>query len=328
VSLRELAIDWGTLLPSGATTVLQRANVNGNADCVSGQSWGNDRVVFGDIGGNGHFCPVPGGALQLAPGTHYLAAYYEGSGSGDNKFAPAVSPTLVYTVTAPVILSAQISGGNNQTTQIGSVFGSPLSVKVVANAGTSVANVPVTFSPQFGQGFFGLNPIGTLQGSGLVMTNAQGIATSPVILANFFPGSWTVNATAQGIAGTLSFKLTNSLTKSSAPDLLLAITSKTGALASRTWQFTLSNPSPQTLAGLSITKLILAQESGAACTPAIVSGIPFTAAAPLPPNGSVQTDVVLDFSSCAANSRFTVTAAVTANDGAYNTSEIVGHQYP
>jgi len=74
-----------------------------------------------------------------------------------------------------------------------------------------------------------------------------------------------------------------------------------------------------------ITKLILNQESGPACAPAIVSGIPFTAPAPILPNGSVNANVVIDFSSCMATSRFTASAFITANNGTYTPAESIGH---
>jgi len=123
VSLREVTVD-STGNPTGAYTVLQTAQVNSSFDCTSGNSWGNDTVVFGDIGGNGHYCADPGvGALNLPPDIHYLQASYDGSGSGDNRFAPTLSPVLPYLITSqPLTLAGAIFTGNNQSTPVNTVF--------------------------------------------------------------------------------------------------------------------------------------------------------------------------------------------------------------
>ena len=94
------------------------------------------------------------------------------------------------------------TSGNNQSTVVNTAFSNPLQLKVTDAYGNPVANVPVSFNvPSSGASL-------VLGSTTPVSTNAQGIATSPVITANTIAGGYSVNVTANGNI-TDSFTFTN-----------------------------------------------------------------------------------------------------------------------
>jgi len=117
-------------------------------------------------------------------------------------------PSFLYTyfsMTSTAASAAIITapGGALQNTPIGFAYGSLLQARVTDGFGNPLANVPVTFSaPQLG-------PTGLFNGLTTVPTNDLGIATAPAFSANHTPGSFTVTATAAGIAAPATFTLTN-----------------------------------------------------------------------------------------------------------------------
>jgi hypothetical protein len=94
------------------------------------------------------------------------------------------------------------TSGNNQSTGVNRNFQSPLQVKIIDSLGNPVSNLAISFvAPSIGAS---INPSTILN----VMTNEQGIATSPAIVANTIAGSFAVNVTANGNVND-SFSLTN-----------------------------------------------------------------------------------------------------------------------
>jgi hypothetical protein len=111
--------------------------------------------------------------------------------------------------TSATATSASIAatGGTPQTAAVNTAFGAPLQVTINDSANNPVSGVAVTFTaPASGAGAsFG----GSL--SATAVTGATGIASSPVLTANSQAGSYTVSATAGGIAGSAVFNLTNTV---------------------------------------------------------------------------------------------------------------------
>src|SRR6202021_878158 len=96
-------------------------------------------------------------------------------------------------------------GGTPQNTPVGFAYGTLPQALVTDSYGNPVANVLVTFSvPTFGAS-------GTFNANATVLTNAQGIATAPTLTANHQPGTFTLTATAAGVASPAGFTLTNTL---------------------------------------------------------------------------------------------------------------------
>jgi hypothetical protein len=96
--------------------------------------------------------------------------------------------------------------GAPQTTVVASAFPLPLVVAVRDSFGNPADSALVTFSaPASGASgtFLGGGPTNT------GYTNAQGLATSAVFVANMSAGTYTVNATGPGIAAPAAFSLTN-----------------------------------------------------------------------------------------------------------------------
>ena len=96
------------------------------------------------------------------------------------------------------------TGGDNQSTQVGTAFGSPLSVKVTDAFGNPVPSALVTFTPN---GTGGGNVTGTLSPT-LAATDPSGVASTKAT-ANDAAGPWTATASVAGTAGTATFHLTN-----------------------------------------------------------------------------------------------------------------------
>jgi protocatechuate 3,4-dioxygenase beta subunit len=102
---------------------------------------------------------------------------------------------------APASISA--AAGTPQNTPVGSTFGALLQALVTDSDNNPVANVLVTFAvPASGQ-------TGTFNALATALTNALGIATAPPLTANHQLGSFTVTATAAGVAHHANFLLTN-----------------------------------------------------------------------------------------------------------------------
>lgn len=118
----------------------------------------------------------------------------------DRGSAPPASASITV---APIALTA--SGGGGQATPIGTSFAQPL-VASVTSGGVPVAGIPVTFalpaSLAAAQAVAAAGASATFAGGAttvVVPTNAQGVATSPVVVANGIEGSYTATATVAGL---------------------------------------------------------------------------------------------------------------------------------
>ena len=121
---------------------------------------------------------------------------------------------VIITVTDPhVPASITATSGTPQTAAVNKPFAEPLGATVLDSVGNPVSGVLVTFNvPASGAS-------GTFACSGnTAITNAQGLATSPVFTANTISGRYTVTGTGASLTTNPGFALTN---KAGAPTLIV-----------------------------------------------------------------------------------------------------------
>ncbi len=114
---------------------------------------------------------------------------------------PADSAAFNVTTGPPANIA--VYGGSPQSTTVGQPFPVPLQARVTDALGYPVSAVSVTFTaPATGPG-------GTFNGSPVIATDQNGIASSPTLAANGAAGNFVSTATATGVGGTAQFALTN-----------------------------------------------------------------------------------------------------------------------
>ena len=182
-------------------------------------------AVVKDAGGN----PVPGVSVTFTAPLSGASATFSGSATvttdaNGNATSPAltangtVGPYSVIATANGVAKSASFSltntagaptniavvSGSGQSTPINAAFGNPLVAVVTDSGGNPVSGVSVTFAapPTGASANFG--------GPATVVTGPNGQATSPALTANGTAGTYSVSATASGIATAALFSLTNS----------------------------------------------------------------------------------------------------------------------
>jgi hypothetical protein len=128
----------------------------------------------------------------------------------DRALPSAALPLTAGTTAAVGVIATQdptitAVNGFEQSASVNYSFGTPLQARVTEN-GQGVPGVSVTFSvpASAAGGFFGL-----FARSATVVTDANGLATAPVFTANGTLGTYTVTASANGVAGLASFNLSN-----------------------------------------------------------------------------------------------------------------------
>lgn len=138
----------------------------------------------------------------LPAGARTITAVY----SGDADYNGSTSPVLIQNVGSTQIGSIVVFAGSPQSTVVNTAFGTNLQARVLDTNGDPVAGVSVTFTaPQVTN-----LPTGTFTGqvpTATAITDANGVATAPVLTANTVAGSFTVTATIGTL--TANFNLTN-----------------------------------------------------------------------------------------------------------------------
>jgi len=133
--------------------------------------------------------------LGPAPQTRVVLGSYSGDGSSDPSWGTGVSPA---TPSSIVVLS-----GSGQSTSTNFWFSHTLVVEVTNSSGAGVPGVVVTFwVPTSG-------PSAVLWGPATAVTNAAGIASSPLLTANNKVGSYTVVAYPNTMFAFALFSMTN-----------------------------------------------------------------------------------------------------------------------
>lgn len=133
---------------------------------------------------------------------------YQVVASADN-----VTTSLVFDLSnsdaAAPILSLQSVAGDAQSAQINQAFAQTLRVLVVNEQGVGVAGKVVIFSlPSAGANSATASFAGG-SSTASVTTDAQGLAISPVLMANGTEGSYKAIAAATGVSGEVQFSLSN-----------------------------------------------------------------------------------------------------------------------
>ena len=114
---------------------------------------------------------------------------------------PADSNTFQIVAGPPANIA--LYGGSPQSTTIGQPFPEPLQALVTDDLGDPISGVSVIFSsPATG-------PSGTFNGSPVFTTGADGIATSPTLVANSESGNFMATAMATGAGGAVQYALAN-----------------------------------------------------------------------------------------------------------------------
>jgi hypothetical protein len=101
---------------------------------------------------------------------------------------------------------------------------------------------------------------------------------------------------------------------------------KAGPGSARVWSAQVNNSGPSAGVATQISGIVLAQAGGAACAPIISSALP-VATGNMAPGASVIVPLTIDFSGCAANARFTVSIALSANNGTTSGSIVRLNQF-
>jgi adhesin/invasin len=156
--------------------------------------------------------------LMLLPASLLAAALITVGGGGLARAAGSACPSS--NPPNEIVLA----GGSGQTAQLGKPFPANLQVQLANTNGCpltgNLAGINIDFDAP------GSGPSGVFAGSGsreaVVGTDAQGVATSPVLTANFTAGSYTVDAHSD--YGTVRLYLTNT-----AGGLAAAISATTGS---------------------------------------------------------------------------------------------------
>ncbi|HMP60399.1 MAG TPA: Ig-like domain repeat protein, partial [Gemmatales bacterium] len=135
----------------------------------------------------------------LALGSHTITAVYV----GDGDYEGSTSGDLVQNIIAAPIGSILIFAGSPQSTVVNTAFGINLQARVLDTNGDPVAGVLVTFTaPQSATlatgTFVGQVAIAT------AITDANGVATAPVLTANTVAGDFFGVGTLRGFPGHLS----------------------------------------------------------------------------------------------------------------------------
>ncbi len=203
------------------TNTIQNTIIAGNTASninpdVSGTFTSNGANLVGDLTGSTGFnadeeLTVPieqvldttladnGGPTQ----THALVADSPAIDAGSNDVAPTTDQRILSRVgTADIgafeygaLPDLTIVSGDGQTTDVNADFGSPLQVLLTDANGDPYINASVTFTlPTTGAG-------GSFEGenSYTVITDADGLATTPIVTANDTSGSFIVTVTMDGV---------------------------------------------------------------------------------------------------------------------------------
>jgi hypothetical protein len=157
-----------------------------------------------------------------------------------------------------------------------------------------------------------------------VTTNVSGIATAPAFTADSTAGNYNLTASVTGASAPANFALTNAVPGSTSLGGLMG--PKSGPQNARIWEFAMGNNGPGSALGAEITSITLVQTLGPACTPVIETPLP-AQAGNMAPKAVVDVPVTINFTGCASNAAFKVTATESANNGTATGTIILGNQF-
>ena len=201
--------------------------------------------------------------------------------------------------------SIAATSGSGQHATVNAVYAQPLQARVTDSAGNPVQGVTVDFTIVPGATGAGADFLG---GPATATTDADGVATSPQLVANAMPGSFTALASVDGVISTAAYTLDNHAATATigamTPETLTATVATT---FQRRLQARVLDSSGQPIEGASVTFGITAAGGGASAS-FLGGGLQATV---LTDASGVATSPALTASSTAGS--FTATASV---DGA------------
>jgi hypothetical protein len=297
----------------------------------------------------------------LSTGPHTILATY----SGDANYSGS-STSLVETIigTVPITFGTSPAGltysvdGTSYTSQrtLALLVGSKHTISVSSpqtSAGvqntfaswsdgggeshTITARAAATYTADFSTAYLltaTVNPTtgGTVSpGSGTYYAAGTVVDLTATANSGYAFSSWTGSvANAASASTTVTMKAPQSVTASFGVSgvtyLFGNITGKSGASDARVWSIQVSNNGPAAAVGAEVSGITLTQVAGAACAPTIATGLPI-AAGNLAPSANATVGATIDFASCAANARFTVNVALSANAGSSGGSIVRLNQF-
>lgn len=220
----------------------------------------------------------------------YTAVVVAAGVSGEVRF------TLTNTSQPVQVLNLLGVSGSGQTTSVGAAFAQALKVKLVDAQGGGAAGRAVSFelpatgaSASFAGGVFKVQ----------VQTDENGLASAPLLTANATEGAYQAVATAEGVAGSVQFALTN--TAVTAPVLNLQVVAGGGQTATVETAFT------------EVVRIKLVNGQGAAVAGRTVTfTLPSTGASAIFAGGVLVAQATTDAQGMAVSPKFT--ANKTAGD--------------
>ena len=144
---------------------------------------------------------VPAGQTQSAT-VPQLTAVSAGSANITATGTGYTSASRTITVTSAPPAQVTASSGGGQSALLNNSFGSPLVAVVRDGQGNVMSGVTVTFSAPLSGASASLN-------TATAVTNASGLATSALPVANGMAGGYVVSAAVAGVASLANFSLTN-----------------------------------------------------------------------------------------------------------------------
>jgi len=185
---------YGNLV-EGATVNLA---VTASADGASANFAGNATTSTAVSNATG-VLTVPTLTVNSMAGGPYMLSF---SGLGVSGLVVSTG-SMSLTNTKPVVTSIVVSGGSGQSASINTDFRKSLQVQVLDELGSGVPGITVTFAaPEAGAS-------GTFAGGvTTAVTDATGVATSPIFTANATVGTYAVTASVPGLTP-VNFTLTN-----------------------------------------------------------------------------------------------------------------------
>jgi hypothetical protein len=194
-----------------------------------GQVWSSDlNTRLGSFGATGYLAEIPGqnmvaviskklpGLITFVRTTNYSTAstytfISTGSAAGPGVVTSDGGKLFINTLNGVKVADLQalvsLYSGSPQSVEVLKPFSTPFNVLVKDINGNPISGMEITFTaPENGAS-------GAFSDNGLYFstatTNINGLATSSTFIANNVPGSYTVKATAPGLASFVGFQLTN-----------------------------------------------------------------------------------------------------------------------
>ncbi len=161
----------------------------------------------------------PDGNLYVTDDQGRVARFNGTTGAAMPDFVPSggssgplINPTFL-AFSGQAAATIAVSGGSGQATLINTAFANRLSVTVTDLGGNPVPGVTVTFIPPAS------GPSATFTGGNTAVTNALGVATSNIVVANGAGGGPYTVVAVTGSALPANFSLTNTIDPTKVPAL-------------------------------------------------------------------------------------------------------------